>query len=122
MGKEKEKDKDKKDKDKDKDKKDKDKKDKDKDKDKKDKDKDKDKKDKKKKEMGDQSWKLNISSIIDNYIDAYEKITKIFRDIDSYVLKSATSKEEFIIKVKESINKLPEANKLSFEPFLKAIE
>ncbi|MHA1490396.1 MAG: hypothetical protein ACTSRI_12175 [Promethearchaeota archaeon] len=122
MGKEKEKDKDKKDKDKkDKDKKDKDKKDKDK-KDKDKKDKDKKDKDKKKKDMGDEAWKLNISSIIDNYIDAYEKITKVFQDIDSYILKGATSKEEFIIKVKESINKLPETNQELFNSFLKAIE
>ena len=125
MGKEDKKDKDKKEKDKkDKDKKDKDKKDKDKkDKDKKDKDKkDKDKKDKEKsKEKPDQTWKMDISQLLDTNIATFEKITKTFKDIDDYILKSAKSKEEFMEKVNESIEKLPEAQKNIFIAFLNSL-
>ncbi|KKM64920.1 hypothetical protein LCGC14_1496520 [marine sediment metagenome] len=132
MGKEKDKDKKDKDKDKkdkDKDKKDKDKKDKDKDKKDKDKDKkdkDKDKKDKDKKEKDkdskSQEWKLSISKTLDNYTHAYEKITNKFRDIDNYILKDANSKQEFIEKVKKTIEELPEPSQQIFLTFLKSFE
>ena len=113
MGKE-----DKKDKDKDKKDKDKDKKDKDKDK----KDKDKDKKDKEKsKEKPDQAWKMEISQLLDTNIATFEKITKTFKDIDDYILKSAKSKEEFVEKVNESIEKLPEPQKNIFLAFLNSL-
>ncbi len=126
MGKEKDKDKDKKDKkDKDKDKKDK----KDKDKDKKDKkDKDKDKKDKDKdkkdkdKDSKSQEWKLSISKSLDNYTHAYEKISNTFKDIDNYILKDANSKQEFIEKVKKTIEELPEPSQQIFLTFLKSFE
>ncbi|KKN47666.1 hypothetical protein LCGC14_0660550 [marine sediment metagenome] len=136
MGKEKEKDKDKKDKDKDKEKKDKDKKDKDKkdkdkdkekkDKDKKDKDKDKEKKDKDKKEKDksdkDQEWKLSISKTLDNYTHAYEKITNKFRDIDNYILRDADSIDDFIDKVKKTIEDLPESSQAVFHNFVSSLE
>lgn len=109
MGKEKEKDK------KDKDKKEKDKKHKDKkEKEKKEKDK-KDKKDKEKKEkkekykdMPGQEWKLPISSQLDNISVAYEKISNRFKDIDNYILRDATTLEEFKEKVMKNIKDLPE--------------
>jgi len=129
MGKEKDKDKkdkDKKDKDKkDKDKKDKDKKDKDKkDKDKKDKDKkDKDKKDKDKKdkEKEDQDWKLPVSASLDNQITVFQAIANKFKDIDNYILKDAANKEEFIEKVKKSIEKMDEATQNIFLTFINNI-
>jgi len=128
--KDKDKDKDKKDKDKDKDKKDKDKdkdkKDKDKDKDKKDKDKDKDKdkkdKDKKeKKDKGDEEWKLGASKNLDIQISTFEGIANRFKDIDNYILKDATSKEDFIAKVQKSISDLPEATQNVFAAFLNTL-
>lgn len=133
MGKEKEKEKDKKDKEKDKDKKnkDKDKKDKDKkdkDKDKKDKDKDKNKKDKdkkdkdKKKYSESQEWKLSVSKYLDNYTHAYEKITNKFRDIDNYILKESKSKDDFIEKIKNTIEELPESSQQIFLAFLKTLD
>ena len=100
--------------------KDKDKKDKDKDKDKKDKDKDKDKKDKDK-SSGDQEWKLSISKLLDNYTHAYEKITNKFRDFDDYILKGASSKQDFIEKVKKALEDLPEQSQQIFHTFLKSI-
>ena len=103
MGKEKEKDKDKKDKDKNKDK----------DKDKKDKDKDKDK------YSGNQEWKLTVSKHLDNYTHAYEKITNKFRDLDNYILKDSKSKDDFIEKVKKTVEELPEPSQQIFMAFLK---
>jgi hypothetical protein len=115
-------------KDKKEDKKDKDKKEeksKDKKEDKKDKDKKEDKKDKEKKEkkeeMGDQSWKLDISQNLDNLIVAYEQIANKFKDIDNYILKNATSREDFIEKVKQSIKDMSEASQEVFVAFLDAI-
>lgn len=108
-------DKDKKDKDKsDKDKKDKDKKDdKDKGKDKKDdKDKDKDKKEKKEKESSD--WKIPLSASLDNQIAYFQAIANKLKDIDNYILKEAGSKEDFIAKVKKSIEDMDEATKNIF--------
>ena len=117
MGKEKEKDKDKdkeKDKDKDKEKKEKDT-DKEKDKEKKDKEKD------KYKASADQEWKLAISKNLDSITHTYEKITNKFRDIDNYILTDAKSKEEFIEKVKKTIEDLPEDSKQIFLNFLQTI-
>ncbi|MFW9969777.1 MAG: hypothetical protein ACFFDF_06220 [Candidatus Odinarchaeota archaeon] len=140
MGKEKEKDKEKdkkekdKDKEKDKEKEKKDKKEKDKEKEKKDKkdkekekDKDKDKKDKdkekdKEKVSQDQEWKLVVSKNLDSITHAYEKITNKFRDIDNYILKDAKSKEDFIEKVKKTIEELPEASQEIFRSFIQSIE
>ena len=134
MGKEKEKekkdkhkgDKEKKDKYKeDKDKKDKDKKDKDKkDKEKKEKDKkEKEKKDKKYKdtEMPDQEWKITISKNLDVIIGAYQKIIKIFQDIDNYILKDARNVDEFKEKVQKTVADLPENQKEAFIAFLNTI-
>ena len=104
MGKEKEKDKDKEKKDKDKEKK----------------DKDKEKKDKEKYAV-DQEWKLPISQNLDNLTHAYEKITNKFRDIDNYILKDAKSKEDFIEKVKKTIEDLPETYQQIFLTFLNSI-
>ena len=113
MGKEKEKDKKKdKDKSKDKDKKDKDKKKSEKEK----KEKKEDKKEKK--EKLESEWALEVSKHLDNLILAYEKIVKKFQDIDNYILPEAASKEEFIEKVKKSINDLPEPSQNVFLTFL----
>ena len=104
----------------------KDKKSKEKDKEKskeKEKDKEKSKKEKKEKkeEMGDQSWKLDISQNLDNLIVAYEQIANKFKDIDNYILKGATSREDFIEKVKQSIKDMSEASQEVFIAFLDAI-
>ena len=117
MGKEKEKEK--KDKDK-KDKEKKDKKDKDKKKDKEEKKEKKDKKEKKeeKKEKLESEWALEVSKHLDNLIVAYEKIVKKFQDIDDYILRDSSSKEEFIEKVKKSISDLPESSQNVFLAFL----
>ena len=113
--------KDSKDKDKDKkDSKDKDKDKKDKDKDKKDKKEDKDK-DKKDKSKGDETWKLEASKNLDNQIALFEAIANRFKDIDNYILKDATSKEDFIAKVKKSISDLPEGTQTVFNGFLSSI-
>ncbi len=118
--KEEEKSKDKKDKEKkeekSKDKKDKEKKDKEKEK------KVKSKKDKEKKEViTDESWKLDISTNLDNLIVAYQQIANKFKDIDNYILKTATSREDFISKVKQSIKDMSEASQEVFIAFLDAI-
>ena len=104
--------------------KDKDKKDKDKDKKDKDKDKkDKDKKDKDKEKYSEsQEWKLSVSKHLDNYTHAYEKITNKFRDLDNYILKDSKSKDDFIEKVKKTIEELPEPSQQIFVAFLKSIE
>lgn len=127
MGKEKEKDKDKKDKEKkekdeEKEKKEKKEKEKEKEKDKDKKDKDKKDKDKKDKYPESQEWKLSISKALDNYTHAYEKVTNKFKDIDNYILKDAKSKEEFIEKVKKTIEDLPELSQQIFLTFLKSME
>ncbi|MFX1393581.1 MAG: hypothetical protein ACFFAH_08400 [Promethearchaeota archaeon] len=116
MGKEKEKEK------KDKHKKEKDKKDKDKkEKDKKEKEKkEKEKKDKDK-EMPDQEWKISISKNLDVVIGAYQKIIKIFQDIDNYILKDARDVDEFKEKVQKTIADLPENQKEAFIAFLNTI-
>ena len=105
MGKEKDKDKDKDKRDKDKDKKDKDKKDKD-----------------KEKYSESQEWKLSVSKHLDNYTHAYEKITNKFRDLDDYILKDSKSKDDFVEKVKKTIEELPEPSQQIFVAFLKSIE
>ncbi|MFX0187959.1 MAG: hypothetical protein ACFE8A_09495 [Candidatus Hodarchaeota archaeon] len=119
MGKEKEKDK------KDKHKKEKNKKDKDKkEKEKKEKEKkEKEKKDKKDKDKGmpDQEWKITISKNLDVVIGAYQKIVKIFQDIDNYILKDAKNIEEFKEKVQKIVADLPENQKEAFIAFLNAI-
>ena len=89
-----------------------------KDKDKKDKDKDKDKD----KSSESQEWKLSVSKHLDNYTHAYEKITNKFRDIDNYVLKDSKSKDDFIEKVKKTIEELPEPSQQIFLAFLKSID
>ncbi|MFX0003545.1 MAG: hypothetical protein ACFE9C_04700 [Candidatus Hodarchaeota archaeon] len=129
MGKEKEKDKEKDKKEKDKEKEKKEKKDKEKEKEKKDKkDKEKEKKDKKDKDkekekiLQDQEWKLSVSKNLDSITYAYEKITNKFRDIDNYILKDAKSKEDFVEKVKKTIEELPEASQEIFLSFIKSIE
>ncbi len=99
---------------------------KDKKKDKKDKEeKSKDKKDKKKKEkkeeLRDESWKLDIKRNLENLIVAYEQIANKFKDIDKYILKDATSREDFIEKVKHSINDMSEASQEVFLAFLNVI-
>ena len=120
-GKEKDKDK----KDKDKDKKDKDKDKKDKDKDKKDKDKDKKVKDKDKKDKSDdiltESWKLKVSKNLDNLVIAYEMIMNKFKDIDNYILKDATTRADFIDKVKNNIKDLSEPTQQIFLAFLNVL-
>jgi len=87
---------------------------------KKEKSKDKEKKEKKE-EKGDESWKLDISQNLDNLIVAYEQIANKFKDIDNYILKDATSREDFIEKVKHSINDLSEASQDVFLAFLNVI-
>ena len=126
MGKDNDKDKKDKDKDKHKEKKDKDKekekeKDKEKEKEKKDK-KDKEKEKKKDKISEDQEWKLSVSKNLDSITHMYEKITNKFRDIDNYILKDAKSKEDFIEKVKKTIDGLPESSQQIFLNFLQTIE
>ena len=124
MGKEKEKEKSK-DKDKEKEKKKEKEKEKEKSKDKEKKEKKKSEKEKDKKEKSkdkpDQTWKMEISQHLDTNIATFEKITKTFKDIDDYILKSAKSKEEFVEKVNESIEKLPEAQKNIFLAFLNSL-
>ena len=71
--------------------------------------------------MGDQSWKLDISQNLDNLIVAYEQIANKFKDIDNYILKGATSREDFIEKVKQSIKDMSEASQEVFVAFLDAI-
>ncbi|MFW9951403.1 MAG: hypothetical protein ACFFKA_14910 [Candidatus Thorarchaeota archaeon] len=133
MGKEKEKDKEKekekekgdKDKEKEKDKKDKDKdKEKEKEKEKKEKkEKEKEKKEKEKYKISeDQEWKLSISKNLDSVTHTYEKITNKLRDIDNYILRDAKSKEDFVEKVKKTIEDLPETSQQIFLNFLQTIE
>lgn len=97
---------------------------KDKEKDKKE-EKSKDKKNKEKKEkkeeIGDESWKLDISQNLDNLIVAYQQIANKFKDIDNYILKGATSREDFLLKVKQSIKDMSEASQEVFLAFLDAI-
>ena len=69
-----------------------------------------------------QEWKLSISKSLDSYTHAYEKVTNKFKDIDNYILKDAKSKEEFIEKVKKTIEDLPEVSQQIFLTFLKSIE
>ena len=88
---------------------------------KKEKSKDKKEKKEKKEEMGDESWKLEISQNLDNLIVAYEQIANKFKDIDNYILKNATSREDFIEKVKHSINDMSEASQEVFLAFLNVI-
>ena len=64
---------------------------------------------------------MEISQLLDTNIASFEKITKTFKDIDDYILKSSKSKEEFIEKVNESIAKLPEAQKNIFIAFLNSL-
>ena len=71
--------------------------------------------------MGDESWKLEISQNLDNLIVAYEQIANKFKDIDNYILKNATSREDFIEKVKHSINDMSEASQEVFLAFLNVI-
>ena len=124
MGKEEEKEKkskEKKEKDRDKEKE----KDKEKSKEKKKKDKTKEKTDKEKKqnkeELRDESWKLDIKRNLENLIVAYEQIANKFKDIDNYILTDATSREDFILKVKQGIKDMSEASQEVFLAFLDAI-
>ena len=59
---------------------------------------------------------------MDNYTHAYEKITNKFRDIDNYILKGADSKDDFINKVKKTIEDLPESSQIVFQNFISSLE
>jgi len=88
---------------------------------KKDKKKDKDKKHKKEdkeKVKLESEWALEVSKQLDNIILAYQQIVKKFQDIDNYILRDSASKEDFIEKVRENIEDLPEASKNVFIAFL----
>ncbi|MFX1407031.1 MAG: hypothetical protein ACFFBW_08755, partial [Promethearchaeota archaeon] len=94
-------------------------------KEKKDKDKEKEQKKKEKEKykiLEDQEWKLSVSKNLDSITHTYEKITNKFRDIDNYILKDAKSKEDFIEKVKKTIEGLPEVSQQIFLNFLLTIE
>ena len=51
-----------------------------------------------KEELKDGSWKLDIRSNMENLIVTYEQIANKFKEIDSYILSNATSREDFIEK------------------------
>ena len=61
---------------------------------------------------------MNVSKNLDNLIGAYEKIVNVFKDIDNYILKEASSREGFEEKVRKSIKDLPEATQQIFIAFL----
>ena len=75
----------------------------------------------KKEELGDDSWKLDISRNLENLIVAYEQIANKFKDIDSYILTNTTSREDIIEKVKQSIKDMSEASQEVFIAFLDVI-
>jgi len=75
----------------------------------------------KKEELRDESWKLDISRNLENLIVAYEQIANKFKDIDNYILENATSRKDFVEKVKQSIKDMSEASQEVFLAFLDVI-
>ena len=71
--------------------------------------------------MPDQEWKITISKNLDSVIGAYQKIVKLFQDIDNYILKDARNIEEFKEKVQKTVTDLPEHQKEVFIGFLNTI-
>jgi hypothetical protein len=69
----------------------------------------------------DNDWKLKVSKHLDNLIIVYEKIVNTFKDIDNYILKDASTREEFETKVRNAIEDLPESTKEVFTTFLEAL-
>lgn len=72
-------------------------------------------------EILDNDWKLKVSKHLDNLIIVYEKIVNTFKDIDNYILKDASTREEFETKVRNTIEDLPESTKEVFTTFLEAL-
>jgi hypothetical protein len=72
-------------------------------------------------EVLDNDWKLKVSKHLDNLIIVYEKIVNTFKDIDNYILKDASTREEFETKVRNTIEDLPESTKEVFTTFLEAL-
>ncbi|MFW9950824.1 MAG: hypothetical protein ACFFKA_11960 [Candidatus Thorarchaeota archaeon] len=65
---------------------------------------------------------MSISKNLDSITHKYENIANKFRDIDNYILKGAKSKEEFIEKVKKTIEDLPEDSQQIFLSFMQSID
>jgi hypothetical protein len=85
------------------------------------KDKKKDKESESEGDFLDNDWKLKVSKHLDNLIIVYEKIVNTFKDIDNYILKDASTREEFETKVRKAIEDLPESTKEVFTTFLEAL-
>ena len=68
-----------------------------------------------------EDWKQFVSTTLDNYIQKYETILHTFQNFKQFLLKKASSKEDFINIAKNDISDLPEAAKKVFQSFLDTI-